>query len=294
MNLLNKLQYKVSSRLNTYKVKQQAQNQRNVILDHFHANRPVDAEINKAYNYLKDNPLSVFPSAFVEKYHFQDIDVHKDMDRNLFWVNHYGHRLYFKRSYTITTIKILYNGLLAEQDPDSPHRYTDEKFDFEEGDVLLDVGSAEGIFALSNIDRLKKVCLFEREEEWVEALEATFEPWKDKVEIISKFVADKNDSDHISIDAFLSEKSFVPDLIKIDVEGAEDQVLRGMEHAIQKHHPKIALCTYHKQGDYDKFTNYLSERRYSTSTTNGVMFFLSPGEKLTPPFFRKGILRAKI
>jgi hypothetical protein len=294
MNLFNKLLYKVSSRLNTYKATVRAQKRRDTILKYFDANKPVDAEINAAYEHLKNHSLSVFPALFAEKYNFQNIEVHHDASKGLHWVSHNGHRLYFKRSYTVTTIKILYSGLLAEQDLESPHCYTGENFNLIQEDVLLDVGSAEGIFALSNIESLQRVCLFERENEWVEALEATFEPWKSKVEIISKFVSDVTNEENITIDDFLKSKSFVPSLVKIDVEGAEDRVLRGMEETIQKHHPKIALCTYHKQGDFDKFSKYLSERNYSTATTTGVMFFLSPGESLKPPFFRKGLIRAKV
>lgn len=292
MNLFNKLQYKVKSRLNTYKAKQRAEKRKATILDYFRQHEPADAELKAAVNYLKSHPLSVFPDSFTHKYNFKSIEVHKDTDKDLLWVNHEGHRLYFKRSYNVTTIKLLYNGLLAEQDPESPHRYTAEGFDIAEGDVLLDVGSAEGIFTLSNIVKLKKAYLFEREPEWVEALEATFEPWKDKVEIISKFVSDVNDAENICIDTFLEEKQDGPTIVKIDVEGAEDRVLKGMEQTVRQHHPKIALCTYHKQGDFIKFSAYLAERNYITSTTKGVMFFLSSDETLTAPFFRKGLVRA--
>lgn len=293
MNLFSKLQYKVKSRLNTYKARQRAEKRRRVILDYFQMNKPDEPEIKAAVSYLKDHPLSVFPDAFREKYNFNDIEVFKDDSKGLLWVNHEGNKLYFKRSYNITTVKLLYNGLLAEQDPDSPHRYTAKGFELKEGDVLLDVGSAEGIFTLSNISMLKNAFLFEREPEWIEALEATFEPWKDKIEIISKFVSDIDDVDNICIDTFLEGKMVVPNLVKIDVEGAEERVLNGMEQTIRQHHPDIALCTYHKQHDFSKFNTYFAEKDYVTSTTRGLMFFLSTDETLSPPFFRKGLIRAK-
>lgn len=292
MNLFSKLQYKIKSRLNTYKAKQRAEKRSATILSYFRNNEPTDSEFKSAVAYLKDHPLCVFPDSFTDKYNYKDIEVFKDTSKDLLWVNHDGHRLYFKRSYNITTVKLLYNGLLAEQDPVSPHRYTTEGFDLKQDDILLDVGSAEGIFTLSNITILQKAYLFEREPEWVEALEATFAPWKDKVEIISKFVSDIDNTENICIDTFLSDKSDVPTMVKIDVEGAEDRVLKGMEETIKHHHPNIALCTYHKQHDFSKFNTYLSERGYATSTTKGLMFFLSEDEKLSPPFFRKGLLRA--
>lgn len=273
--------------------RQRAEKCKATILKYYRINTPVEPEFKAALAYLENHPLSVFPDSFTDKYNFRDVEVFKDAAKDLLWVNHEGHRLYFKRSYNVTTVKLLYNGLLAEQDPESPHRYTAKGFELKQGDVLLDVGSAEGIFTLSNIVMLKKAYLFEREPEWVEALEATFEPWRDKIEIISKFVSDVNDAENICIDTFLEEKQDVPTMVKIDVEGAEDQVLRGMERTIQHHHPDIALCTYHKQHDFNKFNAYLTGREYVTSTTKGLMFFLSAGETLSPPFFRKGLLRAK-
>lgn len=293
MNLFSKLQYKFNSRLNTYKAKQRAEKRKAYILDYFRTHVPEEPEFKAAVAYLENHPLGVFPDSFTDKYNFRDVEVFRDAVKDLLWVNHEGHRLYFKRSYNVTTVKLLYNGLLAEQDPESPHRYTATGFELKPDDVLLDVGSAEGIFTLSNIVKLKKAYLFEREPEWVEALEATFEPWRNKVEIISKFVSDVDDAENICIDTFLTDREDVPTMVKIDVEGAEDRVLSGMERTIQRHHPDIALCTYHKQHDFSKFDNYLTERDYTTSTTKGLMFFLSTDETLSPPFFRKGLLRAK-
>ena len=71
--------------------------------------------------------------------------------------------------------------------------YLSDNFTVQQDDVLLDVGSAEGIFALTHIEKLKHVVLFERNAQWVEALEATFAPWKEKVTIIRKYVSDCDD-----------------------------------------------------------------------------------------------------
>ena len=293
MNLFSKLQYKIKSRLNTYAARQRAAKRRTAILEYFKINEPSEPEFRAAVAYLKHHPLGVFPDSFTDKYNFRDIEVFKDQAKDLLWVNHEGHRLYFKRSYNTTTVKLLYNGLLAEQDMVSPHRYTAKGFELKKGDVLLDVGSAEGIFTLSNINLLEKAVLFEREPEWVEALQATFEPWKERIEIISKFVSDTDDAENIRIDTFLKGTSLLPDMVKIDVEGAEERVLKGMEETIAKCHPAIALCTYHKQHDFTKFSAYFAQKDYVTGTTPGLMFFLSAEESLQPPFFRKGLIRAK-
>ncbi|WP_161987523.1 FkbM family methyltransferase [Arcticibacter tournemirensis] len=292
MNIIDKLAYKIRSRFSTYISRTKNESRRRKILRYFRENNPTDPEIKGIIDFLKRNPLGVFLNSFKNKYQPKDVKVFKDTSNDLFWVDHYGKRLYFKRSYNITTIRLLYNGLLTEQDPESPHCYVNEDFNIKQGDVLLDIGSAEGIFTLSNIEQLKKAILFERDPEWIEALEATFAPWKEKVEIISKFVSDTDDLDNVSIDTFLSEKQFDVNFVKIDVEGAEERVLNGMRVTIGKCRPQIALCTYHKQHDFEKFNKYLTQLGYKISSTKGYMFFLSNDEVLSPPFFRRGLIRA--
>ena len=80
-------------------------------------------------------------------------------------------------------------------------------FNLNDSDVLADFGAAEGNFTLAVIDRIKKAYLFEYDPEWIEALRLTFKPWQDKVEIVPKFVSDKNDNKHCSGDVFFKDKS---------------------------------------------------------------------------------------
>lgn len=51
----------------------------------------------------------------------------------------------------------------------------------------------------------------------------------------------------ISIDDFVNEKGIRVDFIKLDVEGAELDVLNGAEETITKHKPQIAISVYHKK-----------------------------------------------
>lgn len=46
--------------------------------------------------------------------------------------------------------------VLAEQDDRSPHLYFANYVKVKEGSVLLDVGAAEGLITLLNIDKIKK------------------------------------------------------------------------------------------------------------------------------------------
>ena len=76
------------------------------------------------------------------------------------------------------------------------------------GKSLLDVGSAEGIFTLDVIDLIEHAYLFECDDEWVEALEATFLPWKDKITIVRKYVSDMDDENNTTLDSYFQVKRF--------------------------------------------------------------------------------------
>lgn len=54
--------------------------------------------------------------------------------------------------------------------------------------------------------------------------------------------------------------------IKMDVEGAEMEALRGAEHIIRTQHPKLAISVYHKPGDIidvsELILSYASDYRF--------------------------------
>ncbi len=292
MTLLNKLRYKVKCTCNNYFWKQTLKKKKREIFAYYSIYPSEDKEISKALSYMKQQMLCTFPSSFIEKYNSRNIAVHKDSENGLLYVIHEKKKLYFKRSYNQTTVKYCYCGLITEQDPDSPHCYTDSKFKVENKEVLFDIGSAEGIFVLSNIEKISHAVLFEKDQEWVEALEATFAPWIEKITILPKYVSDHNDKEYISIDNFCTSYPYRPDFIKIDVEGAEQAVLNGMEKYLETIPSKIALCTYHKAEDYSLFCKWLSGKDFKITSSKGVMIFLNDIRSLNPPYFRKGLIRA--
>jgi hypothetical protein len=264
------------------------------ILNHYASlpNNEINDEEIAALNYLKDNKLSVFPYAFQENYKRKNITVYKDKDLKLKYILLDGKRLYFKRKSSTRGIKRNYNFLLIEQDINSPHRYLTENFNIGNQDILVDVGSAEGNLALSVIEKVKKVYLFETDENWIEALQATFAPWKNKVEIINKFVADKNDNKSISLDQFFKDKDRFT-FLKIDAEGAEDKVLEGCKSTLNTNNPlKIAICCYHRPNDESIFDELLTQHGFSNSFSNGYMIFNEP-KTFFPPYLRRGVLRGE-
>jgi len=48
------------------------------------------------------------------------------------------------------------------------------------------------------------------------------------------------------------------DFIKMDIEGAELDALKGAEASIRKHRPKLAISLYHKPDDFDSIPRYLA------------------------------------
>jgi hypothetical protein len=202
-----------------------------------------------------------------------------------------GKRLYFKRKWSVARIKKSFHDLTLEQDEMSPHRYLSDSFGVQENDVVADFGAAEGNFTLSIIERINKAYLFEYDPEWIEALEMTFQPWKDKVEIVPKFVSDKNDEKHCSGDVFFKDKEI--SFLKIDVDGGERGLLKGFEKTLQQTtNMKIALCTYHQHNDEQEFTALLEKMNYNVTPSRGYMIF-HYDKKLKAPFIRRALVRAK-
>ena len=252
----------------------------------------INQEQKLALNYLKYNKLSVFPYPFQENYKRKDIKVYKDDELKLKYILLDGKRLYFKRTSSTRGLKRNYNNLLMEQDIYSPHRYLTDSFDLGINDVLVDVGAGEGNLALSVIEIVKKVYLFETDENWIEALEATFSPWKDKVEIINKFVSGKNDDRNTTLDQFFKDKEQF-DFLKIDAEGGEAEILNGCKALLSSNQQlKIALCCYHRPNDEFLFDELLVRRGFSVSFAKGYMIFNEP-KTFSPPYLRRGILRAE-
>lgn len=252
--------------------------------------KPSD-EIQEALDYLKTHPLAVFPYPFQDEYVAENIEVFEDREKGLRYVLQDGKKLYFKKRWGAKKIRNLYNLLSKEQDIRSSHRYLTSQFTFDDGEILVDVGAAEGNFALSIVEKASKIILFEADKEWIEPLNATFEPWKDKVQVIYKYVSDQTDSINTRLDDSIKPGS-TPMFLKIDVEGAESRLLKGARRIFEEQKPlKVAICTYHKQNDEKEFNEFLVGKGFKTASSAGYMLFYFD-KKMKAPYFRRGLLRA--
>ena len=250
-----------------------------------------DGEKNTVYTFLEKNPLSMYPYEFIKKYKPESIKVYTDNECGMKYVLHENKRLYFGASLTEKQIRKYYNQCLMEQDIDSPHRYEYSDFKVNVDDVVVDIGVAEGNFALSVVERVKKLYLFETDALWIDALNKTFEPWKDKVVIINKYVSDVNTDKEVSADVFFADCDV--NFLKIDVEGGEMKVLRGAHTLFTNQNKlKISVCTYHRQDDAKNIDNYLMSNQFLTEFSKGYMI-CDWDRKLSAPWLRKGLIRAE-
>jgi hypothetical protein len=250
-------------------------------------------EENEVLQYLLQNKtLSTFPYDFCKKYKRENIHIIYDERNKMNYVVLFGNkRLYFKKKMSKKMSAEYINSMLTEQDKNSPHCYLSDNFYVKNGDIVADVGAAEGFFALSIIDLAKKVYLFEPESEWIEPLKATFEPWKEKVEIIPKYISNINSKNTITLDCFFKDKE-LPTFIKADIEGFEEKLLIGSENIVNDSSTlSVILCTYHRQNDYENFHDFFVKRNFKVETSHGYMIFID--NNFNYPYLRKGVIKAK-
>lgn len=254
-----------------------------------------DTEIGKILSYVKKTGrIKTFNDPFAEKYEDYECKIKKDHESGMYFVDYHGRPMYFSRDYFTKKSCLKYmRSILAEQDQHSPHRYLADGFDVDEGSVVVDAGVAEGNFSLDIIDRVSKLILVECNKNWIEALKKTFEKeiGEGKVEIVPKMLGGgKNDKQQITIDE-LYRKYGKLDFIKMDIEGGEEDALRGGKAWMREcTSAKLAVCTYHKPEAFQEITKIL-EGFFRFSHTKGYMYF-NPAFMRQPPYLRRGLVRA--
>lgn len=264
-----------------------------------HSKFPVrDEEMARCIKYVKENGPDVYCGSLDGISVYSEKDIGYDEKNNLFYGMYEGKKLYLSGIFQTAEDALGYlNGIAAEQSEHSPHRYLTPEFNVQETDVIFDVGCAEGNFALSVVDRVKEVYLFEVEEIWIKPLTLTFAPYGDKVHIIKKCMAKKSDEFAVSIDDFCKENQIEKiGLLKMDVEGYEKDVLLGAKKMIKKKKiDKMAICVYHKIDDEKTLGKLLPE--YHKTMAEGYMLLAVAYYNIfdiKPPYFTKGVMRTAL
>jgi hypothetical protein len=264
------------------------------ILDHYKDSdpNPEHDQISKAISYLKINPLHMFPYDFIHKYDSQRVKVLNDGKNDYKYVIYENKRLYYPLGWSSENIKYSHSFSCLEQDNESPHSYASSSFIYNDRDIAVDAGAAEGNFSLSIVDKVKKLYIFECTEGWITPLKKTFEPWREKVEIIPIKLSNRSTSESTTLDQFFAEKNELPTILKIDVDGGEKDLLNGASRILeQSDQLKVSLCTYHKKNDHKDFKELLEKLSFKVRTSNGYMIFYLD-EPLQKPYLRKALIFA--
>lgn len=258
-----------------------------------HTENLSEGEIRKQKEFLnqlmKSYGISVYGYKPAQEHKLHEVYYDEIADLN--WVEFEGKKMYLKRGYELIYKegKAYVSDFWKEQDDNSPHKYCDERVFVKEGDVLLDGGTCEGNFTLHNIDKIKKAYIVECNPDWVEALQYTFAPYKDKVVICNRYLSDVDSESQISIDSLVKEEL---NFLKLDIEGAERKALQGGKNSIQKSRDfRCSICTYHRTGDEEYVTDFLNDCGVTGVPSEGYMLFLHDPEIKEKPQLRRGVVR---
>lgn len=158
----------------------------------------------------------------------------------------------------------------------------------QKGDVIFDIGSSEGFFAKKHCSVASKIYLFEPSKLCAACLRESFRGSKNII-IVNKALGDgnrmvyfsenedpalgalslrKEESSYsiemVSIDAFvragninLKNRGF----IKMDVEGAEIDILKGAQRTITEVRPRMSITTYHKANHAQQIIRFVTSLR---------------------------------
>ena len=221
-------------------------------------------------------------------------------DGGLPFVVHKQQKLFFPKSLSPSGAQHEYLELVEQEGllgtgrlKKSPHCYQDDDFKIEKGDILLDIGCAEAIFALDNINTASKVYLFECLSAWRKPLERTFAPYTDKTVLLNKLVTDKTHGNSITlVDAVSTDMSDSSHFfVKMDIEGWERSVIKGNADFLQSAKVKLSCCVYHRQDDAQTIDTMLKKMGYRTRFSNGYMLPTING--IHYPYFRHGVIYAQ-
>ncbi|MGC4040941.1 MAG: FkbM family methyltransferase [Flavobacterium sp.] len=168
------------------------------------------------------------------------------------------------------------------------HYYQKDHTEVENGEIILDIGTAEGLFPMTVIDKCKHIYMIEPGKIFCDCLEKTFVNHKDKITLFNVAVGNENgiipfDENSIEgkitvenqkseykvsinkIDTLLNNNERIT-YLKADIEGFEVEMLKGAEQTIKRNKPKIAITTYHTQNNPDEIIatikGYVPEYNY--------------------------------
>ena len=158
------------------------------------------------------------------------------------------------------------------------HHYEVPETRVQPGDVVLDCGAAEGLFALSVLDRAGQVAIFEPSPNFADSLRRTFDNADNAIVVPAALGSSEGKAfltgsslygfvstdegipiDITTIDAWSTRMNQRVNFIKGDLESYEFEVLKGAKTTIQRDRPKIAFTVYHPGNNWREMAAFLSE-----------------------------------
>ena len=228
-----------------------------------------DPEIQNVLDVYRTGELSFFGSYHPAYRNFSDVK--RDADGFPYIVFEDKKMFYPKdHHFQILDGREVVADILYEQGENSPHRYIPDGYKMPPNAIILDAGVCEGNFALRYVEDASKIYLVEADERWMQALEMTFKPFREKVVFCNKFLSGRNNSKEITIDSLVNEKL---DFLKMDIEGSEVYALLGGRKTLESSNTQCAICTYHRQYDEDYVSFIMKSYGYATSKSKGYVFF---------------------
>jgi FkbM family methyltransferase len=218
----------------------------------------------------------------IAKKHIKCITENEDFE---FEFKSFPDKLYWPKSFSIDRM----NQIVAETfDKDDWHYYQKEHTEIEDNEILLDIGTAEGLFPLTVIDKCKHIYLVEPSKTFYNCLKKTYANYQDKSTLINSAVGNSNgiiSFNEDSLDGMITERknqnsqeieiNKIDNLfknnekityLKADIEGFEQEMLKGAEQTIKNNKPKIAITTYHTHNDPNEIISiikgYVPEYNY--------------------------------
>lgn len=251
-------------------------------------------------NIREQGKLSAIYGEWTKEYENLPDMVSKDKVSGFYYVDHKCcdgsvKRIFLREGLSHAASRTYYESIIMEQDERSPHCYLTREIKTDlygiAGGTILDLGGAEGVFALECVDHVDRVYCFDADPKWIEPLRNTLSPFRDKVELVSKYVSDVTEGDYITIDGFFGND--IPKdirIIKMDIEGFEQNALVGMKRTINENPNAILLiCTYHKPQAETEIKRMMDEWGYSGKERPGYIFFWA-GENFIEPYARRGVI----
>ncbi|HEX3437666.1 MAG TPA: FkbM family methyltransferase [Pseudacidobacterium sp.] len=145
------------------------------------------------------------------------------------------------------------------------------------GAKCFDLGGRDGYDALmmANLSR-GKVASFECEHSEAENMRQTFAKNPHlSIQVVESFVGSQCGDGHITIDR-AARDLFVPDFIKMDIEGAEDQALEGGVKTLANYHPHL-IVEVHGTEKEKRCISILQEFKYRITIVSQSWFLEDSG-----------------